>query len=270
VPIRYTPRSYDEGKKIRARDGLLALAAMLRYTIIDDIYGDDEYGSNILANLQSARRFNAWLGDVLRPFVGDRVLEIGAGIGTLTGQFIPRALYVASDINPHYLHYLGAYAVGKPYLRVAKVDAGEPGDFADLTGLFDTVLMINVLEHVADEQRALNNVFRALEPGGRAVILVPQSPGLYNSLDVVLEHRERYTAEGLRRSLEHTGFQIEHLFDFNRISLPAWFVSGNVLKRRGFSRIQLKVLELMMPAVRRIDRFLPWTGLSLVGVGIKP
>ena len=269
VPIRYTPRSYEEGKKIRAKDGPLALAAMLRYSLIDDIYDEDEYGSNILADLQDARRFNKWLADTVRPHIGDRVLELGAGIGTLTSQFIPRELYVASDINPNYLHYLRAYATGKPYLRVAKIDAQDAEDFSDLTGVFDTVLMINVLEHVSNEQHALANLFRALQPGGRAIILVPQDPRLFNSLDTVLEHRERYTASGLRRSLEQAGFRVNQIFDFNRLSVPAWFLSGHILKRKRFSRIQLKILEVLMPAVRRFDRLLPWQGLSVVGIGVK-
>ena len=84
VPIRYSPRSYEEGKKIRAKDGVLAFFALFKYLLIDDMYAEDEYGSNILADLQDARRFNKWLADTLRPYVGDRVLEIGAGIGTLT------------------------------------------------------------------------------------------------------------------------------------------------------------------------------------------
>jgi glycosyltransferase involved in cell wall biosynthesis len=269
VPIRYLPRSYDEGKKIRARDGLFAIGAMIKYFLIDDIYAEAEYGSNILADLQDARRFNKWMADTLREYVGDRVLEIGAGIGTLTSQFIPRDLYVATDINAHYLHYLRSYAVGKPYLHVARVDAGRPEDFVPLGSSFDTVLMINVLEHVPDETIALENVRNALVPGGRAVILVPQNPKLYNSLDEALEHRERYSAEGLRRSLEGAGFHVERLLDFNRTSVPAWFVNGGLLKRRTFSRIQLKGLELMMPAVRRLDRVIPWHGLSVVGIGVK-
>ena len=242
---------------------------MLKYFLIDDIYSEAEYGSNILSDLQDARRFNKWMADTLREHVGDRVLEIGAGIGTLTSQFIPRDLYVATDINAHYLHYLRSYAVGKPYLHVARVDAGRPEDFASLGHSFDTVLMINVLEHVPDEAIALENVRNALVPGGRAVILVPQNPKLYNSLDEALEHRERYTAEGLRTSLERAGFRVERLLDFNRTSVPAWFVNGGLLKRRTFSRIQLKGLELMMPAVRRLDRMIPWHGLSVVGIGVK-
>jgi glycosyltransferase involved in cell wall biosynthesis len=270
VPIRYSPRSYDEGKKIRSKDGVLALGAMLKYWFIDDIYAEDEYGSNILTDLQDARRFNKWMADTLRPYVGDRVLEIGAGIGTLTSQFIPRDLYLASDINPHYLHYLQSYSTGKPYLHVAKVDAGAPGDFASLAGLFDTVLIVNVLEHVPDPRIALQNIYSALCPGGRIVVLVPQHPALYNTLDTVLEHRERYTAAGLQSSLEETGFRTETIFDFNRVSVPGWFVNGRLLRRTKFSRVQLKTLELMMPGVRRLDRLLPWGGLSVIGVGVKP
>ena len=71
---------------------MLAIGAMLKYFLIDDIYAEAEYGSNILADLQDARRFNKWMADTLREYVGDRVLEIGAGIGTLTSQFIPRDL----------------------------------------------------------------------------------------------------------------------------------------------------------------------------------
>ncbi len=148
VPIRYVPRSYEEGKKIRARDGVLAVASMLKYSAVDDIYAEDEHGSHILASLQGARRFNKWMADNLRPYLGDRVLEIGAGIGNLTAQFIPRDLYYATDINPHYLHYLSSYAAGKPYLHVAKVDADRFEDFQALDPTFDTVLMVNVLEHV--------------------------------------------------------------------------------------------------------------------------
>ena len=134
VPIRYLPRSHEEGKKIRARDGLLALIAMMRFALVDDLYREDEYGSHILVELERARRFNLWLGQTLRPYLGDRVLEIGAGIGNLTSQFIPRELYIASDINPHYLHYLRSYSLGKPYLRVLEIDAGNPAHFLGLKG----------------------------------------------------------------------------------------------------------------------------------------
>jgi len=269
APIRYLPRTQEEGKKIRARDGVLALFAMMRFWLIDDLYKEDEYGSHILVELERTRRFNLWMGETLRPWVGDRVLEIGAGIGTITNQLIPRDLYVASDINPNYLDYLRSYSYGKPYLRVLKIDAGNADDFAGLENEFDTVLMLNVLEHVSDEQKALRNIWSALEPGGRAVILVPQHPRLYGTLDRALEHRERYTRAGFERGLTDAGFRIEKMFDFNRFSVPGWWLNGKVMRRKRFSRVQLKALDLTMPLLKRIDRAWPWSGVSLIAIARK-
>ena len=269
APIRYLPRTKDEGKKIRAADGLLALFSMIHYWIVDDIYLEDEYGSRILTELEHARRFNRWMGKTLRPFIGDRVLEIGAGIGNLTAQFIPRDKYVASDINPHYLRYLQSYAFGKPYLDVLKINAEDPEDFQGLEEKFDTVLMINVLEHVGDEERALSNIMSSLATGGRAIILVPQHPRIYGSLDQVLQHRERYTRQKLNDSMTRAGFRIEKLFDFNSVSVPGWWLNGKVLKRNRFSRVQLKSLDMLMPVLARIDPIWPWSGLSLIAIGVK-
>jgi glycosyltransferase involved in cell wall biosynthesis len=270
VPIRYLPRSYEEGKKIRGMDGLRAFMAMFRFWIVDDIYHEDEYGSAILVQLESARKFNLWMGETLRPYVGDRVLEIGAGIGNLTNQFIPRERYVVSDINPHYLHYLQSYAHGKPYISVRHIDVDRAEHFSGLDNQFDTVLMINVLEHVPQEQVALKNIYTALQPGGRAIILVPSHPALYGTLDEVLGHRERYTQASLRRSLERAGFYVERLFDFNRCSVPGWWLNGTILKKKTFSKVQLKVLNTAVPLLKRIDRLWPWNGLSWIAVAVKP
>ena len=268
VPIRYLPRSYEEGKKLRTRDGLYCLLTMIRFWIIDDIYKHDEYGSHMLVELERARRFNMWMADVLRPYLGNRVLEIGAGIGNLTNQFIPRELYVASDVNPNYLQYLRSYSIGKPYLRVMNIDAGNSDHFSGLDGQFDTALMVNVLEHVPDPSQTLRNLWNVLEPGGRVVILVPQHPNLYGSLDKALGHRERYTVAGLEHQITEAGFSIEKIFDFNRFTVPGWWLNGKVFRRSGLSRGQLKVLETMMPIIRRIDPLLPWGGNSIIGIAV--
>ena len=235
----------------------------------DHILQPDPYGFDILSSLQDARRFNRWMGDTLRPYLGQRVLEIGAGLGTLTDQFAPRERYLASDINPSYLQQLHAYAADKPYMRVARVDATKAEDFAGLHGQFDTAVMVNVLEHVPDEQATLRNLWNVLEPGGRAVMLVPQHPAIYGTLDTVLEHRERYTAAGLRRSLEQADFHVGRIFNFNRFAVPAWILNGMLLRKTEFESGQVKLLETIMPLVRRLHWVWPWGGLSIIGVGVK-
>ncbi len=270
VPIRYVPRSRQEGKKIGALDGLRALMAMGRFSLVDDMFQDDDYGARILAEMEHARRFNLWMADTLRPFVGDRVLEIGAGIGTLSHHFIPRERYVVSDLNDAYLGYLRSLALGRPYLSVRRIDVTQAEDFAGLDGAFDTALIVNVLEHVVDEHAALTNLYRCLAPGGRCVVLVPHHPWLYGTLDEALDHRERYTIEHLEQAMESVGFQKPQTTDFNRFAVPGWWVNGKLLRRRSFSRVQLKLINTLMPALRRIDDHLPWSGQSIIGVGVKP
>jgi glycosyltransferase involved in cell wall biosynthesis len=269
APIRYLPRTAAEGKKMRPRDGLLAALAMIRFSISDDLYQSDQAGSRMLVEIERARRFNAWLAETVRPYLGDRILEIGAGIGNFTNHFIPRSLYLASDIDPNHLHSLRSYSIGKPYMRVMHIDATNPEHFRDLEHQFDTVLMLNVLEHVPDEQQALRNAWRALQPGGRAIILVPQYPGLYGTLDEALGHRERYTPATLEAAMRRAGFRLQETFDFNRYSVPAWWFHGKVLRRRRLSRLQVQGMEVLMPLLKRIDRLLPWSGISIIALGVK-
>lgn len=269
VPVSYQPRTYEEGKKIRFKDGLYALMALVRFFFIEDIFHRDRHGLHILLDMNNARRFNKWMADTLRPYIGERVLEIGAGIGNMTKHFIPRHLYTVSDIDPYALHYLKSYSIGKPYMQVMKADAEKIADFQSLKEKFDTVILLNVLEHVKNESATLINLSTTLEKGGKIVVLVPQLPSLYGSFDEALQHRERYTREKLEASLVKAGFEIQTIFDFNRFAVPAWYFNGKILKRKRFSLVQLKILEILMPLIRLIDRFLPWSGLSIIGVGVK-
>ena len=270
VPVSYVGRTYREGKKIGWRDGVKALAAIVRYWLIDDLYAEDEFGSHILHDLEKAQRFNRWMADAVAPHVGDRVLEIGAGIGNITHWLLPRERYLASDVNPAYLDYLASLASSRPYLEVARIDLEDPACFAAHGGGFDTVVCLNVLEHVGDPLRSLENLHHALEPGGRLVLYVPQGKRLYSTLDEVLHHRTRYERLSLSSELAAAGFVIESIRDFNRFAVPGWWVNGKLLRRRHFSRLQLKAFDLLVPILRRLDRFAPWPGLGLIAVARKP
>jgi glycosyltransferase involved in cell wall biosynthesis len=269
VPVRYLPRTQEEGKKIRAKDGLYALLAMARFFLIDDLYKKDEYGSRMLTELERTRRFNLWLGNTLRPFLGNRVLEIGAGVGTITSQFIPREVYVVTDTSPHFLHYLRSYSFGKPYLRVLEADADHQRELQGLEREFDTVIAINQLEHAEDEKQCLRSLCDLLMIGGRAIILAPQHPSLHGSLDRFLKRHKRYTAAEVEQLMQEAGFRIEKIIDFNRVSVPGWWLNGKLLRRNKFSRLQLKVLDMATPILKRLDRYLPWRGLSVLAIGIK-
>jgi glycosyltransferase involved in cell wall biosynthesis len=269
VPISYSGRTYQEGKKINWRDGFKALWAILRFSLSDRVYADDEHGSQILGRLARAPRFNAWMADTIRPFCGSKVLEIGSGTGNLTRQLIPRDAYVASDINPLYLHTLRGLTVDRPYLDVTVTDVTRGDSFPRVDGGFDTVVCLNVIEHVDDDVEALRNIRGVLAPGGRAIVLVPQGPGILGTLDQVLGHRRRYTEATLRAALASAGLEVDQLLRFNRVGWPAWWLNGILLRKRTFGLFQILVLNALTPLFRLIDRMLPFPPLSLIAV-VRP
>lgn len=262
MPIRYSGRTYAEGKKITWKDGVHALGALLKYGISDRIYIADEHGSEILARLNRAPRFTKWMADAIRPYLGDRVLEIGAGIGNLTANLVPRTVYWASDINPHYLDRLQRLKPSRPYLQVHYTDASAGDTYP--AEQFDTVICLNVVEHLEDDLGALRNIRASLEKDGRAIILVPNGPGLFGTLDSALGHYRRYTRPQLQEVCERAGFRVEKVLKFNRIGAPGWWWNGRVLRRKTFGFWQVKLLNSLLLFFRPIDRFLPFPHLSWI------
>lgn len=262
MPIRYSGRTYTEGKKITWKDGVKALGALVKYGISDRIYVEDEHGSEILARLNRAPRFTKWMADTIRPYVGERILEIGAGIGNLTANLVPRTVYWASDINPQYLDRLNKLKSTRPYLQVGYTDASAGESFP--AEEFDTVICLNVVEHLVDDVKALRNIRASLEKDGRAIILVPSGPGLYGTLDEVLGHYRRYTRDQLVEACGRAGFRVEKVLKFNRIGSPGWWLNGRILRKKTFGFWQIKLLNTLVPFVRPIDRFLPLPHLSWI------
>jgi glycosyltransferase involved in cell wall biosynthesis len=269
VPIRYSGRTYQEGKKIGWRDGLRAVTAILRFAWSDQIYVEDTYGSQILGRLNRAPKFTQWMADVIRPFVGQKVLEIGAGTGNLTAQLIPRVSYWATDINPLYLMYLENVGRNRPYMKVGFTDAENMESYPKGQD-FDTVICLNVVEHLADDRGALMNIRSVLDAGGRAIILVPCGPKLYGTLDEVLGHHRRYTRQTLEDLVKKANFELESMLEFNRVGVIAWWLNGRMLRRRIFGLWQIKTLNLMTPLFRTVDKILPLPPLSLIAVIKKP
>src|SRR4249920_207604 len=145
VPISYHGRTYEEGKKIGWKDGVKALGVVLKFWLVDDLYATP-YGRGILNNLNGTPQYVSWLARVVRPHLGDTVLELGAGIGNLSGRLMSRRLlYVAAEKDPLHLHALRNRFLRTPNVQVRRIDPEDPADFSD--GSFDTVLCLNVLEY---------------------------------------------------------------------------------------------------------------------------
>lgn len=269
VPVSYRGRTFREGKKRRALDhGKLAFTS-LRFAAIDDIY-ESRYGHDILHRLSAAHRFNRWMADTIRPWVGEHVLEIGSGMGNLAIQFLPRLQYTATDIDALHLDYLRSRFGRDERIAVERADVMNAEDFTKLREQFDTAICLNVIEHVPDDTAAVRNIFSALRPGGRACLLVPQMPALFGTLDEVLDHQRRYRPTDFATLLKGVGFEIEKQFSFNRPAVPAWWLNSVVLRKKNFGKVQLKVYDSLAWLWRLIDRALPWPGISTIVIAQKP
>ena len=268
VPVSYDGRTYEDGKKVRFKDAVQVAWTIVRFGLISDLYKDP--GAEILDAFSVTSHFNLWMADTIRPFVGQRVLEIGAGMGNLTRYLSRRRQrYVATDLDAEHLVRLRNRLRHRPKLETAMLDLSRTQDFLPFANAMDTVICLNVLEHLEDDLACLGNIHSALSPGGRAIILVPEGQNLFGQMDVVLGHFRRYSREQLRARMQEAGFSVETILNFNRVSRPAWFVSSRLLRRSRLGRFQLKLFDKMVWLWRRIDRFIPWKPTSIIAIGRK-
>jgi SAM-dependent methyltransferase len=222
----------------------------------------------MLRQMREARRFNRWMADTISPFIKGDVLEIGSGIGNLTEFLSPgRGRYVASDTDEDHLAELERRF---PSLELRACNAAKPQDFAGLRDEFDTVVCLNVLEHIPDDRAVLKNLLSALRPNGSAIILVPQGAIAFGTLDEVLEHQRRYSREEVKEKLQAAGFRLQSMLSFNRATFPGWLVNSRILRRRTLSSFQLRTFDALVPVWRSIDRYLPWPSTSLIAIASKP
>ncbi len=226
--------------------------------------------SDMLDAMAGAERFNRWMADVLAPYMAGDVIELGAGIGNLTILLSEQSRhYVAADIDEKYLARLEARTANRPHIVTARCDLSRPRDLDRFRARMDTVICLNVLEHVENDAGALHNMYSCLRNGGRALILVPQGMRAFGTLDKILNHHRRYSKPELEQKMRAAGFRIERILKFNRITYPAWFLNGRILRTKTLNRAQLRIFDRLVPLWRRIDRFLPWPPTSIIGIGVR-
>jgi glycosyltransferase involved in cell wall biosynthesis len=266
VPISYAGRTYAEGKKINWKDGVSALWTIIRFNLLTD--GTD-HAATTLRRVSRLSRYNTWLYEQISPFVGRRILEVGAGLGTMTRYLLDRDLVVASDINPRYLGALQATLGTRHNLVVQPFDLNGPVPEWVAKYSLDTVMCLNVLEHIEDDEAVLRRLYDALPRHGRVLLIVPAMRTLYGNIDEAIGHFRRYEPDELSAKLRRAGFVVEAARHFNFIGVPGWFLNGRLLRRKTVPGLQARLNDLLVPVLRLERHFRLPFGMSLLAVGRK-
>lgn len=135
---------------------------------------------------------------------------------------------------------------------------------------FDTAFSLNVLEHVREDAMALRNMFELLQPGGTLILIVPAHRWLYGPMDSSIGHFRRYTKETMRKRMEEAGFKVERQKYIHMLGAFGWLLNGKLLRCKVPPRGQLRLLNGIVPACRRIESYgsAPF-GVSLLTVARK-
>ena len=270
VPISYYGRTYDEGKKIGWKDAVSALVTIVKHGA-RETEDPKNVGHVTLMRMARLEPYNRWLVSRFEKAVGRRVLEIGAGFGNITKHLKGRELVVASDLDPVALEHLKGTFRDDRGVRIASYRFPlDPAALAEIRAArIDTIVCLNVLEHIEDDRATLADMYSLLEPGGRLVLLVPAFQRLYCSLDVHLRHFRRYEKDDLAQKVREAGFTLDDLRFVNRPGILGWWLNGKVLRRRVLPRGQLLAFKFLMPLLRREEKRPPSAGLSLIAIATK-
>jgi SAM-dependent methyltransferase len=223
-----------------------------------------------LNQLAKLDRYNHWVYESISQALGRRVLEIGSGTGNIT-QFLCAGgrEVTATDVVPSYRNELERLFGDNPKVRVEKFDLTAEAPDAFVADPFDSVVCLNVLEHIEDDLFALAQMRDSLAPGGQLALLVPAHRFLYGAFDRVVGHFRRYERRELAGKLEKTGFVVREMKFFSLAAALPWLINGRLLKRDYIPSGQANLANLLVPLLK-LERLIgPPCGLSLIAIAQK-
>lgn len=225
-----------------------------------------------LHELEIGNIYAAWIFSIIKPFIGNKILELGSGIGAMIPYYKDCPFVIVSDINREYLkiikkRYRENRKLGVIRLDITEITAAQQRVFIKQN--IDSIIAINVLEHIKDDLCALKNINRILS-SGRLILFVPALPIIYGSLDEAFGHQRRYGKDELIRKIERAGFEIEFIKYFNLMGIIWWYLIGSIIRMRNLSRQTGYLLRVVVPLLRRIESVIPIPiGQSLIVVAKK-
>jgi len=229
----------------------------------------DLYAYEVLRAFAHTHNYNKWIFEIFQPYIRNTLLEVGFGIGNMTKHFIGSCKnYIGIDISKS---FLGHMRIDFPDAELDLLDIADEKALSLKSKHIDTISCINVLEHIENDKKALENMFYLLEPDGYLLLFLPAVSSLYGSIDKNLGHYRRYNKKALIELLESVGFKIDKIFFSNFLGLWGWLLNGKILKRKKFPILQPLLFDKIVFINAKIEKMINLPiGMTLMAVARKP
>lgn len=227
-----------------------------------------------LETLAETVQYNEWIYELMRPWLGMNVLELGAGIGNLTPFFLreDRKL-LAIDIDADLVRRHKERIPAHPRLNVECVSLQDVAHRPSSVASFDSIVSSNVLEHIPDgiDREVVRAMHILLKDGGHAIHWVPASNAIYGSIDESFGHHRRYSRSLATTLFVSHGFRVLRCEYWNMPGFFAWWFRGRILRRRSLGKASTLAFDrYIVPMLRRVEPLLPRPfGQSLLIVAQK-
>ncbi len=247
---------------------------------IEDLFGRDScsdtkyHDDPIVRDLEimlGATNYRDWILSNVSSHIGNRILEIGSGIGNYTSKLSEYGSVMAIDIYKPCIGYLSDKFSGNNRIMPVNIDITSREALAVKEYRPNTAVCINVLEHIEDDMQALKNTRNVLTEDGKLILLVPAYKMLFGSIDRLVGHYRRYGKKKLKLKLQAAGFKVRELFHMNSIAVPFWYINNRIIKLKEESPSQVLMYDKnVVPILSKVERFIkPPFGLSVVAVAYR-
>jgi len=235
----------------------------------------DPVGLHTLEVIAKADRFNRWMYDQFRDQLKGEILEIGSGIGNVSKLVIEEEHSITlSDYNEEYCKELKKKFEGNKNVKgIISIDLLDPEFEKKYSGYkerFDSIFLLNVIEHIQDDSFAIRNCKYLLKQNGHLILLAPAYAWLYSSFDKQLGHFRRYTLKSLGDLLKKNNFSILTGSYFNCTGIGGWLLFGKIQRQKMLSGSEMSAFNKIVPIAKGIDKlFGKKVGLSAIVTGIN-
>ncbi len=217
--------------------------------------------------LKDTYNYNHWIYSLLHPYLGAKILEVGAGTGNILQFMLRRKEIVCLESSSEFASSLQHTAEMHKNVRVVNGSIEDMFSLGISEACFDNVLCLNVLEHIDKDIAAVQNMLSALSPEGRLLLFVPACQWAYGQLDKEFGHYRRYSKSGLKNTILSAGGFVEKCHYVNFIGVFGWWYSGRIKKDAKIDPVNARIVDRLAPFISALERIIaPPVGQSLFAV----